>query len=359
MSGIVELEINKKNRWIYFTKYRWVAHVVYWLWVLLIGTLIKPGVPVTASLIFNNFFLNNLLIAIFYYVYCLFLIPYFFKRNKNLLFWTLVILSFLGIAALDVVYHELFVNIDNMYPGLGENAGFIERYHANLGGYLVNFVIFSLMLFFMEKNEERDTLLELEKEKKEIEQVKLDLLKTKISPDFLMRSLAQLKQSAALQDNNTPEAILTFSDLLRYRLYRGRNQYAPLAEEIQALQSFIHFTTLNQQDNNLKVELNIQGDTTDKFIAPLALMNLLAPFCKVLPTLPVLLEMILLVEDDKIILEMDYHTQATNAIIDDLNDYGDNYKRLYGDSIKFEFENCEDERCTISLILPLQFLPGV
>ncbi|RZM22846.1 MAG: hypothetical protein EOO88_28100, partial [Pedobacter sp.] len=186
MSDFVQLEINTKNRWIYFSRYRWVAHVGYWLWVLIFGTFLTVSVPITPSVIWNHFVLDNLLIATFYYLYCLFLIPYFFKRNRNFAFWTLVLLSYLIITALDVFYHNAFVRLT--YGNAHDMTGmsFWEHYIRNLGGYLANFLLFSMMLFFMEKNEENHTAVEMEKEKKEIEQVKLDLLKTNISPDFMI-----------------------------------------------------------------------------------------------------------------------------------------------------------------------------
>ncbi|RZK77157.1 MAG: histidine kinase [Pedobacter sp.] len=211
-----------------------------------------------------------------------------------------------------------------------------------------------MILFFMEKNEEGHTDIETEKEQQEIEQVKLDLLKTNISPDFLMRSLAQLKQSATDQTDSTPEAILTFSDLLRYRLYSKRKQTTKLAEELDALNSFIHFIDLNKHNNNLTINLQTQGDPGEKSIAPLSLVNIMEPFCKTHSNRPVVLNMILLIEDQNILLEMDYSLRANPILLADLQEYGENYKQLYGSSVKFHFENCEDERCLIALTLPVE-----
>ena len=351
MANIVELEINKKNRLVYFSRYRWLAHVGYWIWVLVVGTLTSVKGPITASVLYNHFLLDNIPIAIFFYSYCLFLIPYFFKRNKNMLFWTIVLACYFIIPALDVFYHNAFVTLSQPQRN---RSTFAIAYGGNLGGYLLNFLIFSIILFFMEKNEEGHTDLELEKEQQEIEQVKLDMLKTNISPDFLMRSLAQLKQSATDMTESTPEAILTFSDLLRYRLYSKRKQSAKLNEELDALQSFIHFIDLNKHNNNLTINIHIQGDTDHKSIAPLALVNILEPFCKAHSNQPVVLNMILLIEDHSILLEMDYSLRANPILLADLQEYGENYKQLYGESVKFHFENCEDERCLISLTLPVE-----
>lgn len=358
MTNFVQIELNNKNRWVYFSRNRWIAHAVYWLWVLVVGTLLTVEEPITPSVIWHYFVLDNLLIATFYYIYCLYLIPYFFKRDKNLLFWLLVILCYLSITALDVYCHDAFIKVKRITPYLMDHAGFLEKYIANLGGYLLNFVIFVIMLLFMEKNEESHTLLELEKEKKAIEQVKLDLLKTNISPDFLMRSLSKLKQSAKMHDEKTPDAILTFSDLLRYRLYRGRQHATPLSDEIQALHSFIHFIDLDHQENNLIVKLNVQGDAAQKNIAPLSLINILEPFCKTRTAKPVTLEMILLIDDENLLMQMHYSTGADDVLVDDLREYGKNYKQLYGKDVKFQFENCKDSHCIISLTLPLIATPA-
>ena len=349
MANIVELEINNKNRLVYFTRYRWVAHVAYWIWVLVVGTLLNVKVPITPSVLLNHFILDNLLIAIFFYTYCLFLIPYFFKRNKNILFWSIVLASYLIIPAIDVFFNRQFVHLS---AGHSHSGSFLAIYGSNLNNYLFNFLIFSMILFFMEKNEEGHTTIEVEKEKQEIEQVKLDMLKTNISPDFLMRSLAQLKKSAAEMTESTPEAILTFSDLLRYRLYSKMKQCTKLSEELDALKSFRHFIDLDKH-SNLRINLQIQGDPTDKAIAPLALINIVEPFCKAHSNQPVILNMILLIEDKSILLEMDYSLRANQILLGDLEEYGKNYRQLYGGQVKFHFENCEDERCLISLTLPV------
>ncbi|WP_316821957.1 histidine kinase [Pedobacter gandavensis] len=354
MSNLVQLEINERNRWVYFNKYRWVAHIAYWIWVLIVSTLMRAKGPITPSLIFNHFFLSNLLIASFFYLYCLYFIPYFFKRNKNLQFWLLVITCYLTIAFLDIFFGRAFVHLtDPVEPNT--NLGISQIYIGKLATYLLNFFFFSIMLFFMEKNEENSTLLELEKEKKEIEQVKLDLLKNNINPDFLMRSLHQLKESAKVPEESTPEAILTFSDLLRYRLYRGRQLYSPLKEELSAFQSFVHFISLDQQHHQLQLKLAIQGITSDKYIAPLSIVNLLEVFCKIRHDHPVSLEVIILIETDELHLEMQYDSKPTAQLLADLEDYQSNYSQLYGDAIMLYYEPSEkEEPFFVRLSLPLE-----
>lgn len=353
MSSFVQLEINERNRWVYFNKYRWVAHVVYWLWVLTVSTLMRAKGPITLSLVYNHFFLSNILIGTFFYLYCLYFIPYYFKRNKNLQFWVLVLIGYLAIAAIDVWFGKNFVHLtDPKETFIGRT--FSASYLSKLASYLLNFLFFSIMLFFMEKSEENSTLLELEKEKKEIEQVKLDLLKTNINPDFLMRSLHQLKESAKVPEETTPEAILTFSDLLRYRLYRGRQLYSPLKEELSAFQSYVHFIGLDHLHHQLQINLAIQGEVVNKYIAPLSMVNLLEPFCKTIHQREISLDIIVLIESDELHIEMQYGAAASPELLEDLSDYQNNYSQLYGDAIKLHYEGeNSSEAFSLRLTLPL------
>ena len=237
-------------------------------------------------------------------------------------------------------------------------ADFWSAYLNTTYLYLGNFMLFSMMLFFMEKNEENNLVVELEQEKKEIELVKLDLLKTNISPDFIMRSLSQLKRTATVPEPYTPESIITFSELLRYRLYRGKQLQTPLSEEIEALKTFINFINYDQLHNNLKADLKISGDPAGKDVAALALINVLEPFCKVIPDKPADIKLNIHILTDTLLLTIHYDKPASGALVSDLKQYGQDYINLYGSSVQFNFENCEDATCKIEMTLPLLLNDG-
>ena len=348
MNSFVQIEIHNKNRWIYFTKYRWIAHMLFWLWVLL-ENLRNAGASDTFLSTFIEFFIRNLPIAIFFYFYCLFLIPYLFKKNRVRLFWLALLACLVIFPVLNLFYDKLFP--EKSMPEVIKNSSFIEGYFQLFVNYVLNFLLFSMRLFFMEKSKEQDTLIELEKEKKEIEQVKLDLLKTNISPDFLMRSLKQLKNTAAALQENTPESILTFSDLMRYRLYRGRQYFSPLTEELIALHAFIDFIHL-EEGNRLYIDLLVNGSAEQKDIASLALINILEVFCKTPPPVPARLKIEIRTESQSLLVHLHYSLHATDAILSDLQKYGENYSQLYGDEVKIDVENCKDPHCLINLSLP-------
>ncbi|WP_158800236.1 histidine kinase [Pedobacter sp. L105] len=352
MNSFIQQEINKRTRWVYFSNYRWIAHVAYWTWVLVIGTLTRVAVPITPGVLLNHFVMSNIFIFIFYYLYCLFLIPYFFKRNKNLQFWILLTVSFLVLTISNVYFDKRYLRLSE-YAGEGMDMGFWKNYLRIVSGYVFNFLFFTMLLFFMEKNEENSLFSELEEEKKEIELVKLDLLKTNISPDFILRSLKQLKKTAADEQPYTPQSIITFSELLRYRLYRGKQTQTPLQEEIAALQTFIEFITFNSQNNNLIAELEISGDVKDKFVVPLVLVNILEIFCKVIPENPAQLSLKLLIKEDLLMMTIIYDKKAEGQLFADLEQYGTDYSLLYGEMIDFTFDNCEDETCRIEMKMKL------
>jgi len=352
MSTFIQQEINKRTRWVYFSNYRWTAHLIYWLTVLYIGTILPAKGPVTPAMVLNDFLLANINIAIFYYTYCLFLIPYFLKRNKYLLFWGLLAISFF-VLTLNSFYFSLHFVHYSQGNGLNMRHGFWANYLIVARGYIYNFLFFAMLLFFMEKNEENSLVIEMEEEKKEIESVKLDLLRTNISPDFLIRSLKQLKKAAADQEPYTPESIITFSELLRYRLYRGKQLQSPLKEEIAALNTFIDFIGFDHQHNNLSVKLDINGELPDgKSIAPLALINILEPFCKVIPEHPAVLILQLYIKTDLLELSIVYNKEAKDQLLSDLDQYGKDYQLLYADTVYFNFENCKDDTCRIEMKLP-------
>ena len=168
-----------------------------------------------------------------------------------------------------------------------------------------------------------------------------------------MRSLDQLKRSALQDEPYTPTSIITFSEVLRYRLYRGKQAITPLREELATLESFIKFITFDYQNNNLLVTLECSGNPDNKSIAALSLINIMEPFCKVIPDQPTVLSFKIHINEELLQVHIDYDKRAAGSLLDDLTAYGDNYNSLYGETIHFQFENCEDDHCKIELVLPI------
>ncbi len=84
---------------------------------------------------------------------------------------------------------------------------------------------------------QRSEIAALDKEKSETE---LSLLKQQINPHFFFNTLNNLYALSIKKDESTPEVILRLSELMRYVIYRGKEQEVKLSEEIKYLQDYIH-----------------------------------------------------------------------------------------------------------------------
>ncbi len=111
---------------------------------------------------------------------------------------------------------------------------------------------------------------ELESLQSAVKESELLYLKSQINPHFLFNNLNNLYAYAVEQSPKTPEIILEISGILRYMLYECREEYVPLAKEVEHLQNFINISAMQIEDRgevNFKTH-NIQGNYP---IAPLIL----------------------------------------------------------------------------------------
>jgi hypothetical protein len=325
-------------------------HVGYWLFVLIVSTLIPKYDHLSLQVVFEEFILSNIVIAGFFYLHCLYFIPYLFKRNHVKTFWLVLVASMVIIPLVSMVVYSYLGNyVPSFKPDPAHSLGM--RYGMELQTYLFNFLLFSVMLYFMERNEMRRTKIEQEQEQMAIQQVALDTLKTQVSPEFLLQSLNQLKALTLQKSTAAPEAVITFSDLLRFRLYRGREGELPLAEELQALQSLVRFTTLGLQDGP-DVELETQGDACDYTIAPLTLVNLAELFCR-RPEIATL-QVIVMIAEGELNAEFIAPQAFPDELLAELEEYEQNLHRFYGDNITFMVRNTITESI-LSVCLPIRY----
>lgn len=132
-------------------------------------------------------------------------------------------------------------------------------------------VSFSILLrmaqkkFEMEKRLLKENQLRLESE--------LRFFKAQMSPHFLFNTLNNIYSLSLLQSEQTPEAILKLSQLLRYLLYECDKPFISLQREVESLRLFIELYQLKYEEN-LKVKLAFSGDIRCA-IEPMILIPLL------------------------------------------------------------------------------------
>lgn len=109
----------------------------------------------------------------------------------------------------------------------------------------------------------------LEKEKLETE---LQFLKSQFNPHFLFNSINSIFVLIHKNPDMASEALVKFSDLLRYQLYECNEAQILLKQEISYIENFIELEKL-RQEHNLKTNIAIDERCSgDLFVAPFILM---------------------------------------------------------------------------------------
>lgn len=99
----------------------------------------------------------------------------------------------------------------------------------------------------------------------------LTALKLQISPHFLFNTLNNLRWLARQKSDDTEEALLRLSDLMRYIIYQVDKGPVPLAKELTYLAHYIELQKLRLTDNN-RVTFEVRADDRQVLIEPLLLL---------------------------------------------------------------------------------------
>jgi LytS/YehU family sensor histidine kinase len=105
-------------------------------------------------------------------------------------------------------------------------------------------------------------------------QAQLDLLKSKMDPNFFFNTLNNLYGLAIEKSDETAPIILKLSDVMRYTIYSGAKKRVTLTEEIAHLHQYIEIHKIRYKKN---VAIDIEEDIGNHeiLIAPLLFINLL------------------------------------------------------------------------------------
>lgn len=109
----------------------------------------------------------------------------------------------------------------------------------------------------------------LQKEKTEAE---LKYLKGQINPHFLFNTLNNIYSLARKGSDQTAEAILRLSKMMRFILYEASNRQIPLRDELALIHDYIKLEEL-RYSNRLEVTYSENIDDPEQQIAPLLLIH--------------------------------------------------------------------------------------
>jgi hypothetical protein len=353
LSHYIDRHLLLKNRAIYFKNGRWIFHVVIVFFVLAIDILSSlDSVKNISGRQFAASFLPLVPFWMFFYYYCLYMVPYLFKRNQYRKFWVELILL---IAILPPIYFLIRMATRSLLPGIA--ADFAKHTNlSNLGTdyftFISIFVVFTSMLYLLELLEEINTVKETDDHNKEQYTASLNKIKTQINPVFMSESLEAIIALAEIRDDSAAGAVIHFADVLRYRLYKSRNKLVPVEQEIIQLKNLFELRNSFPFQTG-KNSLEIEGDLPDARMVPLTLINLvesLLTFGKNDPDWSLL--MYLLTDEDEIQVAIEINTPTNSLLENQFEKIKRDLEQLTYDGINFTIEK-EPNNYSLRTCIPI------
>ena len=113
----------------------------------------------------------------------------------------------------------------------------------------------------------------MEQLKNEKGKAELELLKNQVNPHFLFNTLNNLYGLTVEKAEEAPEVVLKLSDMLRYTIYKGKEDRVALKDEVSYLENYISLHKIRYQK---QVDIRFDKEmATDLKIAPLLFIILL------------------------------------------------------------------------------------
>ena len=185
------------------------------------------------------------------------LVPYLWFQRR---FWQFLLLN---VALVTVCNSHILFNDTSTMPEIFR-AGF-----SSFAGIamLINWMAIGIALSI------RYVMRQQERKQKEVE-AELAWLKNQINPHFLFNTLNNISSLAQIDGDETQEAILQLSDLLRYAMYETNKPKVPISGEVEFMKNYIEL---------MKLRCNEMTTVTSQFsvfssqleVAPLLFISLI------------------------------------------------------------------------------------
>ena len=225
-----------------------------------------------------NMPIRLILILVLFYLNYFYLVPSLLLRKYSLAYFLtcLALVILLGILMDFYFRPALDMNIphamrERMQREL-ENRP--EPFFFRMSGiYLLTLglplVVSTVIRMYVEWKKNEDLRKKVETEKIHSE---LQFLKTQLNPHFLFNSLNAIYSLSVKKSQDTSEAIINLSELMRYMLYEADKEFVPLEKELEYIRNYVHLQRLRLSDSE-NVSLKIQGDARGKRIPPLLFIS--------------------------------------------------------------------------------------
>ncbi len=242
------------------------------LWVSTFGIMLfsfsQFSVPKKIDYIYTGSFLVTIIIPVLINLYLI--IPYFLKKERYLLFGTFFVLNLLVFTQLNSWFFNSL--IDYIFPEY-----YFISYHSNMK-LIIIFAIFLAGTTLLKLAEDwiyfnRDENRQLKIRNQQI-QFQLASLRAQINPHFLFNSLNVIYALALENKEETKDAIVQLSDVLRYIIYDSNTSEVSLKEELSSLKNYIGFQKYRRKEAK-KIQFSQSVENENYSIYPMLLLPLI------------------------------------------------------------------------------------
>ncbi|MFZ4523794.1 MAG: sensor histidine kinase [Bacteroidales bacterium] len=243
--------------------YTVLIHILVWVAFLLVPLVFIESATGRERFVLMGWF-QQVLMAIYFYYNFLYLIPRFLLRKKILHYFLMLLLGLMGISGLNIVFALA-------------TSGMIEHHHPFNFWRTAMFPFYPAVLAFALSSSVRITMewFKNERQKKEMEAEKLSselaFLKSQVNPHFLFNILNNICSLARKKSDETENAIIKLSQIMRYMLQDSKDEKVSLEKEIEYLQSYIELQRLRLSES-VKIDFSIDGRPELFSIEPLLLI---------------------------------------------------------------------------------------
>jgi hypothetical protein len=252
-------------------KSRLVRNLFFWILVLLqllnnLGT--ERHYPATWYYAFAGITLASLLLLS--YVHNLLIIPRLLPSRKYIRYvFTALLFTFIMSLAYAVALKLilLYFPLVNIYQitliSVPVNKGWeLVDILDDAVGYFLPFVVwiflFGMAWYMNNYSRQEKTIEKIQKKQVETE---LNFLKSQINPHFLFNNLNNLYGLAIRKSDQTPDAILKLSSLLRYLLYESNGELISFEKEKEVVLAYIDLELLRFSDvHDIRFAVEADGD---------------------------------------------------------------------------------------------------
>lgn len=249
---------------IYTNRYSIIIHSGFWilftgLFALLLSNFIPPWLAL-ARVSTNVFFM-----AFVFYFNALILVNLVLENKMT---WYFLLAAFVLLLISSIVRFYVL----QYFSSLSQNVVFPAKpVRLAFVILITNAIVIIISTFYqLLRNRTRR-----ERRKQEIinrqNEAQIQFLKAQINPHFLFNTLNNIYALAVTRSENTPEMILKLSDLLRYVIYKGRQERVFLITELEHLRKFIDLFRMKSEDP-MNISFQVEGNPGNLAIEPMVLI---------------------------------------------------------------------------------------